>query len=77
MSTRSNAENGSEIKREMEQMKYEPLLKVEKSLILWSLILGAVLMVILVWVSYTFFPGALDVQHSPRMSDSPARNSKL
>jgi hypothetical protein len=57
MSTRSNAENGSEIKREMEQMKYEPLLKVEKSLILWSLVSGAVLMVILVWVSYTFFPG--------------------
>jgi hypothetical protein len=56
MSMRSKTGNSSEIKREMEQMEYEPLLKVEKSLILWSLILGAVLMVILVWVSYAFFP---------------------
>jgi hypothetical protein len=42
----------------MAQMEYEPLLKVEKSLILWSLILGAVLMVILVWMSYAFFPAS-------------------
>lgn len=52
------AENGSQLKREMEQMGYEPLLKVEKSLILWSLLSGAVLMVVLVWVSYTLFPAA-------------------
>ncbi len=58
MSTRSKAQNGLEIKREMAQMEYEPLLKVEKSLILWSLILGAVLRVILVWMSYAFFPAS-------------------
>jgi hypothetical protein len=58
MPARSKAENGPQIKREMERMDYEPLLKVEKSLIVWSLVLGAVLMVILVWVSYVFFPGS-------------------
>jgi hypothetical protein len=52
MSMRSNEENGPKIKREMEQMEYEPLLEVEKSLIRWSLVLGAVLMVILVWITY-------------------------
>ncbi|MFL6623871.1 MAG: hypothetical protein ACJ8KA_04910 [Sulfurifustis sp.] len=45
------------IKKEMAKMPYEPLLPIEKSLILWSLILGGVLMVILIWASYTFFPG--------------------
>lgn len=46
----------TQIKKEMEKMPYEPLLKIEKSLILWSLILGSALMVILIWASYTFFP---------------------
>lgn len=44
------------IKNEMEKMEYEPLLPIEKKLIAWSLILGVVLLVGLVWVSYTFFP---------------------
>ncbi len=42
---------------ELKKMEYEPLLPVEKKLISWSIILGAVLLGILVWVSYTFFPG--------------------
>jgi hypothetical protein len=42
---------------ELKKMEYEPLLPVEKKLIGYSLILGTVLLVILVWVSYTFFPG--------------------
>ncbi|HNQ18039.1 MAG TPA: hypothetical protein PLW90_03855 [Smithellaceae bacterium] len=46
----------AKIKDEMEKMEYEPLLPVEKKLITWSLILGAVLLVVLIWVSYTFFP---------------------
>jgi hypothetical protein len=46
----------TQIKKEMEKMKHEPLLPVEKSLIVWSLVLGAVLMVVLIWISYTFFP---------------------
>lgn len=41
---------------ELEKMEYEPLQPVEKKLIAWSLILGTVLLVVLVWVSYTFFP---------------------
>lgn len=41
---------------ELKKMEYEPLLPVEKKLIAWSLGLGVVLLVILVWVSYTFFP---------------------
>jgi len=41
---------------EMEKMEYEPLLPVEKKLILWSIGLGVGLLVLLTWVSYTFFP---------------------
>ena len=41
---------------EMEQMEYEPLLPVEKKLIIGSLTLGIVLLIVLTWVSYTFFP---------------------
>jgi hypothetical protein len=44
------------IGREMEQIPYEQLLPVEKKLIAVSLILGVVLLGVLVWVSYTFFP---------------------
>jgi len=42
---------------ELRKMEYEPLLPVEKKLISYSLIIGAALLGILVWVSYTFFPG--------------------
>ena len=41
---------------EMQKMEWEPLLPVEKKLIGWSIGLGVVLLGILVWVSYTFFP---------------------
>ena len=42
---------------EMKSMQYEPLLPVEKKLIGWSIGLGIVLLVILIWVSNTFFKG--------------------
>jgi hypothetical protein len=42
---------------ELKKMEYEPLLPVEKKLIGWSIGLGVVLLGILIWVSYTFFPG--------------------
>lgn len=42
---------------ELKKMEYEDLLPVEKKLIGYSLILGTVLLGVLVWVSYTFFPG--------------------
>jgi len=41
---------------ELKKMEHEPLLDVEKKLILWSIGLGVVLLGVLVWVSYTFFP---------------------
>lgn len=44
------------IKSELERMPYEPLLPVEIALIRWSIGLGAVLMVVLTWLTYTFFP---------------------
>jgi hypothetical protein len=37
---------------------YEPLLPVERKLIVWSLIIGVALLGILILVSYTFFPGS-------------------
>jgi len=42
---------------EIRKMEYEPLLPVEKKLIIWSVTLGVVLLGILVWVSNAFFPG--------------------
>lgn len=44
------------LSEEIKKMEYEPLLPIEKKLIMWSLILGTVLLVIFVWISYTFFP---------------------
>ncbi len=41
---------------ELRKMEREPLLPVEKKLILWSVGLGVVALGILVWLSYTFFP---------------------
>ena len=43
---------------EMEKMEYEPLLPIEKKLIAWSIVLGVVLLALLTWVSYTFFPAS-------------------
>ncbi len=40
----------------MKKMPYEPLLPVEKKLIGWSIGLGVVLLGLLVWISYTYFP---------------------
>ena len=44
------------IAEELKNMAYEPLLPVEKKLIGWSLGLGVVLLSLLVWISYRFFP---------------------
>jgi hypothetical protein len=45
-----------ELAREMAAIPYEPLLPIEKKLILWSLIIGIVLLVVLIWLSFTYFP---------------------
>lgn len=39
------------IKDELQRMPYEPLLPVERKLILGSLVLGAVLLVLLLWTT--------------------------
>ncbi|MCX7794642.1 MAG: hypothetical protein N2257_09620 [Thermodesulfovibrionales bacterium] len=44
------------VAEELKKMEYEELLPVEKKLITWSLVLGIILLFVLVWVSYTFFP---------------------
>jgi hypothetical protein len=44
------------LSEEMKKMAYEPLLPVEKKLIGWSIGIGVVLLGLLVWTSYTFFP---------------------
>lgn len=41
---------------EMRKMEEEEFLPVEKKLVGWSIALGIVLLGVLVWISYTFFP---------------------
>ena len=43
---------------ELQKMAYEPLLPVEKKLIVWSIGIGVVSLGFLYWLSVTFFPGA-------------------
>ena len=44
------------IRDELRSMSVEPLLPIEKKLIGWSLGLGVVLMLVLVFISRTYFP---------------------
>ncbi len=44
------------IAKEIKEMAREPLLPVEKKLILWSLAIGIVCLGLLIWISYTLFP---------------------
>lgn len=50
----------SQLVSELQKMEqqYEPLLPVEKKLISWSVGLGFITLGLLIWVSYTFFPGS-------------------
>ena len=54
LSTQSSLNNSKEASGEVIE-KWHPLLPAEKKLIMYSLIVAAVLLVILVWVSYTYF----------------------
>ena len=45
------------ISEELRKMEHEPLLPIEKKLIVWSLALGVLLLGLLIWVSNRFFPG--------------------
>jgi hypothetical protein len=49
--------NEPKLVEELERMEHEPLLPVEKQLIVASLGLGIVLLGLLLWVSRVFFPG--------------------
>jgi hypothetical protein len=42
--------------RELQHMPQEPFLPIERKLIAWSLGLGAVLLVLLVWATRALFP---------------------
>jgi hypothetical protein len=43
------------ISEELQRMKDEPLLPIEKKLVAWSLILGVVLLAVLLWVNQWLF----------------------
>ena len=51
---RSNLDTSNEASGEVIE-KWHPLLPAEKKLIMYCLIIAAALLVILVWVSYTYF----------------------
>ena len=68
------------IARELEAIPYEPLLPIEKKLIIWCLVMGIVLLGLLLWASATFFPvlGAMIRQPADRSSPerAPFRRTK-
>lgn len=51
----ATVEEAPKLAEELQKMAYEPLLPIEKKLIAWSISLGVILLVTLVWVSQTFF----------------------
>lgn len=50
-------EGEAKLAEELKSMEYTPLMPVEKKLIAWSLGIGVFLIGILIWLSYTYFPG--------------------
>lgn len=52
-----SVQNEPNISEEIQKMEYEPLLPVEKKLIVWSLVLGVGLIGLLYEASHFFFPG--------------------
>jgi len=53
--TRASSSAEASVAEELAEIPYEPLLPIEIKLIVWSLIVGAVLLVILCWSCFTFF----------------------
>lgn len=47
----------AKLAEELAKIPLEPFLPIEAKLVTWSLVLGVGLLAVLVWVSYTFFPG--------------------
>ena len=56
MSESRPSQDPDDLRKELATGAEEPLLPVEKKLILGSLLLGALLLGVLYWVSVTFFP---------------------
>jgi hypothetical protein len=52
------AEEKPSLVDELARMQTEPLLPVEKKLVLYSIVLGVVLLVVLAWLSGTMFQPA-------------------
>jgi hypothetical protein len=52
----STSNDKPRIGEELSKMHAEPLLPIEKKLIAWSLILGIVLLVVLIWTGNTSMP---------------------
>ena len=49
------AEEKPKLSEELSKMKKEPLLPIEKKLIVYSIILGITLLILLAWISSVFF----------------------
>lgn len=47
-----------QIAEELEKMQYDPWLPIESKLVWGCIGLGIILLIILVWISYTFFPSS-------------------
>lgn len=47
-----------QIAEELEKMQYDPWLSVESKLVWGCIGLGIILLIILIWISYTFFPAS-------------------
>jgi multisubunit Na+/H+ antiporter MnhC subunit len=54
-SQEANKVDEPKIADELRQMEGEPLLPVEKKLIVWSIVVGVALCWLLVWVAHRFF----------------------
>ncbi|MDR3699349.1 MAG: hypothetical protein P4L56_06920 [Candidatus Sulfopaludibacter sp.] len=53
----THAEPEPKISEELEKMPYEPLLPIEKKLVLWSVLLGLFLLGILMLINQALFRG--------------------
>jgi hypothetical protein len=52
----SSVPTDEQAREELKHIAEEPLLPIEKRLILWSLGLGIVLLALLAWISHQWFP---------------------
>lgn len=53
----TNVLDEPKLSEELQKMPYEPLLPIEKKLVLWSIVLGVFLLGVLMWVNQALFHG--------------------